>query len=305
MKLVLCLPDGALLGETSEFAVEVPWWQEVAAVVDVARRRLGREVRILRLISGPAWHGPPSGGSVTYLAEVDAEPTVSLVRWKGPDPVADHALRQTWARPGGPSADLSWAVQALSEIGISLTGAPAQIRSWNLSSIWQLSTDAGRVWLKVVPPFFAHEGPLLALLAGGPVPTVLGTGSSRMLMADVAGVDQYEAPPVAQLEMVRLLVDLQADWTSRVDELMDQGLPDLRGPALIRQIREVVARRSDELSSGERGALARLVAGLPERFDQITHCGLPDTLVHGDFHLGNIRGEDGPSSRPVHDSGLG
>lgn len=153
VKLVLCLPDGALLGETSEFAVEVPWWQEVAAVVDVARRRLGREVRILRLISGPAWHGPPSGGSVTYLAEVDAEPTVSLVRWKGPDPVADHALRQTWARPGGPSADLSWAVQALSEIGISLTGAPAQIRSWNLSSIWQLSTDAGRVWLKVVPPF--------------------------------------------------------------------------------------------------------------------------------------------------------
>lgn len=136
---------------------------------------------------------------------------------------------------------------------------------------------------------------MLALLAGGPVPSVLGTGSSRMLMADVAGVDQYEAPPVAQLEMVRLLVDLQADWTSRVDELMDQGLPDLRGPALIRQIREVVARRSDELSSGERGALARLVAGLPERFDQITHCGLPDTLVHGDFHLGNIRGEDGPA----------
>ena len=295
MRLMLCLPDGALLGETSEFVVEVPWWHEVAAVVDAARRWLGLDVRILRLLSGPAWHGPPSGGSVIYLAEVDAMPRMSLVPWKGPDPVADHALRQTWARPGGPSADLCWAVRALSEMSISLTGAPTQVRSWNLSSIWRLSTDAGRVWLKVVPPFFAHEGPLLALLAGGPVPTVLRTGSGRMLMADVTGVDQYDAPPAAQLEMVRLLVDLQADWTSRVDELMDLGLPDLRGPALIRQIREVVARRSDELSAGERGALARLVAGLPERFDQITDCGLPDTLVHGDFHLGNIRGEAGPA----------
>jgi aminoglycoside phosphotransferase (APT) family kinase protein len=134
---------------------------------------------------------------------------------------------------------------------------------------------------------------VLSLLAGGVVPTVLGTGSCRMLTADVAGVDQYEAPPSAQLEMVRLLVDLQAEWTSRVDDLLDLGLPDLRSPALIRQISEVVARRSDELTAEERGVLARLVDGLPGRFAQITECGLPDTLVHGDFHLGNIRGDHG------------
>jgi hypothetical protein len=35
--------------------------------------------------------------------------------------------------------------------------------------------------------------------------------------------------------------------------------------------------------------LDRLVAGLDERWDEIESCGLPDTLVHGDFHQGNLR----------------
>ena len=33
------------------------------------------------------------------------------------------------------------------------------------------------------------------------------------------------------------------------------------------------------------------VRELPSRFDEIAECGLPDTLVHGDFHPGNTRGE--------------
>ena len=32
------------------------------------------------------------------------------------------------------------------------------------------------------------------------------------------------------------------------------------------------------------------VERLPEKFAEITSCGLPDTLVHGDFHPGNFRG---------------
>ena len=39
-----------------------------------------------------------------------------------------------------------------------------------------------------------------------------------------------------------------------------------------------------------RTTLDRLVAGLPERFEAVRGCGLPDTLVHGDFHPGNVRG---------------
>jgi aminoglycoside phosphotransferase (APT) family kinase protein len=34
-----------------------------------------------------------------------------------------------------------------------------------------------------------------------------------------------------------------------------------------------------------------LLAGLDDRLDEVRRCGLPDTLVHGDLHPGNVRGD--------------
>jgi hypothetical protein len=36
-----------------------------------------------------------------------------------------------------------------------------------------------------------------------------------------------------------------------------------------------------------------LVHDLPRRLAQVADCGIPDTLVHGDFHRGNVRGVAG------------
>src|SRR6185295_7128570 len=43
----------------------------------------------------------------------------------------------------------------------------------------------------------------------------------------------------------------------------------------------------------ELATLDTLAAGLPARLAEITACGIPDTLVHGDFHPGNWRYGDG------------
>jgi Ser/Thr protein kinase RdoA (MazF antagonist) len=37
--------------------------------------------------------------------------------------------------------------------------------------------------------------------------------------------------------------------------------------------------------------LGAFVTELPARFAQLAEAGLPDTLVHGDFHPGNVRGD--------------
>ena len=100
--LALCLPSGELLGTTPEFVVEVPWWQEVGPVVDAARAQLGLDVRILRILDGPAWSGPPAGGRMVYLAEVDGGPSMALAAWTGPDPTVDHPLRQSLGPPPRP-----------------------------------------------------------------------------------------------------------------------------------------------------------------------------------------------------------
>ena len=93
--------------------------------------------------------------------------------------------------------------------------------------------------------------------------------------------------------MVTLLVELQAAWAGRVDELLAMGLPDWRGTGLAAAIGAVVERRGGEVGSARRQALRRLVDGLPDRLAALAACGLPDTLVHGDFHSGNVRAVPG------------
>src|SRR6185436_15694184 len=66
---------------------------------------------------------------------------------------------------------------------------------------------------------------------------------------------------------------------------------DWRAPALTQAIAAVIERTRGEISADDRTVLADFVRGLPERFDAIDRCGLPDTLVHGDFHPGNFRGD--------------
>ena len=91
--------------------------------------------------------------------------------------------------------------------------------------------------------------------------------------------------------MVNLLVDLQRRWADRVRELLALGLPDWRAPALSAAIADVVDRMRAEISTEDRVTLAGFVRGLPSRFDAVAACGLRDSLVHGDFHQGNFRGD--------------
>ena len=90
-----------------------------------------------------------------------------------------------------------------------------------------------------------------------------------------------------------MLVRLQAGWVDRTSELLALGVPDLRPDVLLPRIRAVVQRHRDELNDAEQHRIDGLVAGLSGRFAEIEACGVPDTLVHGDFHPGNVRGEPG------------
>ena len=193
----------------------------------------------------------------SHLAEV-AQPVPAEV-WAGQ--LEPHPLRQSHAEPGGPAADLAWATRILAEHGLTPAGRPVQIRSWNLSSIWRIPVARQTVWLKVVPPFFAHEPRVITALAGRPVPELFGHDGGRMLLAEVAGEDMYEAPLPRLLEMVTLLVELQSSCTGRVDQLRSMGLPDW-GTA----VGDVVERASGALSRNELALLHRFVSGLANRF---------------------------------------
>ncbi len=113
-----------------------------------------------------------------------------------------------------------------------------------------------------------------------------------MLLDEVAGEDLYGATGPVLLRMVSLLVELQVGWVERTDELVRLGAPDWRPGALAASAEATITRTAPQLSRATWQACERLVEGLPERFRAIEACGVPDTLVHGDFHPGNLRGDD-------------
>lgn len=286
--LVLCTATGEVLGQLPPFQVEVPWWQDAESVVRLVRETYGIDVTILRLLDA-ALPMPP-GGEVTYLAEVvEAQARdLPVAPWNG---VLDqHPLRLPYAEPGGPARDLAWAASAMKERGIQATGAAQQIRTWNLSSLWRIPVEGGNVWLKCVPPFFAHEGEILARLQEAPVPRVIAHGSGRSLMQQIPGRDLYQAPPRTLLALVSMLVGLQAAWSDREEELLAIGLPDWRAAALTESVESVVRRAGSELLDRDRRTLGDLIDGLPQRFAALDECGIPNSLVHGDFAPGNARG---------------
>ena len=302
--LILTTRDGEVLGVLPPFPVATPWWQDAEAVVQGARQHHRIDVIVLRMVETerPA----PPGGRVSYLVEVVGDPAAvrGTVAHVGiaPSPdderaVEEHALRMPWARPGGPDADVAWARAAASARGLRSTGPPEQVRTWNLSSLWRLPLTDQTAWLKVVPPFFDHEGALLERLEGAPVPRLIAHAANRMLLAEIPGEDLYEAPLPRLLDMVSLLVALQRAWTDRLDELLGLGLPDRRAGVLGPAIIEVIRRGFADVPTGARAALRRFVDGLDDRLAEVARCGIADTLVHGDFHPGNFRGsrDDGSS----------
>jgi len=258
--LVLVDGSGRPLGALPPYEVATPWWQEVAEVVAGARLHHEVDVTVLRLLV--ADRTAPPGGHVTYVASVRDLPGGTRLAPVDVD-LSPHPRRSPWAEPGGPESSLAWAASALAAAGRPLLAA-TQRRTWNLSTIWRLDTRTGPVWLKQVPWFFAHEAAVLHWLGAvapgvAPVPVAADTGPAncgRMLLDDIPGTDRYDAAHDEQLAMLVDLHRVQVLAADRVPELLALGVPDRR------------SLRTAALDA----------------------CGLPDTLVHGDFHPGNTRG---------------
>ncbi len=296
MTLVLVDEAGEPAGVLPPFEVSTPWWQDVA--------EFGRGVQVLRLLS--ADRPAPPGGAVTYLAQLDGEPGVArpgesavaqqdgesgvtrpgdesgVARSGGPQESGPHPKRPPYAEPGGPAAAIAWARAALGRPEL----LARQQRTWNLSAIWRLDEPGGApvAWLKQVPWFFAHEAAaigLVAAVAPGLTPPVLAAGEpGRLLMGHLPGGDCWDAGPEVCEEVAAAFHPVQVHYATH---------PTGPLPAVGLDVAEVAAPHLDAIDG-----LRELIDDLPRRLAEVARCGLPDTLVHGDLHLGNVvRGEDG------------
>jgi Phosphotransferase enzyme family len=287
--IVVCDRAGNLRGSLGPFEVDTAWWQEVEPI-----RRRFPTLTVVRLLHGTPGDRGALGGEVTYLAEggqgLALSPAAGLAAGlAGPAALADHPLRMPWARPGGPAEDLDWAANAAAAAGLQIVDQPMQHRTWNLSCIWSMpvrgsSGNRGRLWLKCVPGFFAHEAAVLRRLSGQAVPELVAAEGHRLLLAELPGRDAGNATMEEAKQIIECLVALQIRSVPLVPALLADGVPEARGDAFIQELRAVVARRAPADP-----VLRRLADEAGTRLAQAQACGLPDVLVHGDAHPGNAR----------------
>jgi phosphotransferase family enzyme len=298
--VVLLDRAGALLGVLAPFEVALPWWQEVSDVDLAVRRRFALHVSVLRLLDAERPH--PPGGGVTYLAQLMAPDTLSasergqlvpaspeLVR-RALEP---HPLRAPWAQPGAPAQSLEWVQSELTSLGLGELVRAEQQRAWNLSTIWRVESGPSGEhisWLKQLPPFLVHEAAVLRWLGAhvpGVAPQLLAADASgRQLLGDVPGSDRYDVGVDERALYAVELHGVQRLAADAQDELVRAGVPDRRGGELGRFIREWLGRSGVDLTS-----VRALLDALDGRVTALAACGLGDTLVHGDFHPGNVRSD--------------
>jgi Ser/Thr protein kinase RdoA (MazF antagonist) len=283
------------LGAIGPFPVSLPWWSEVEPVVAHLREALGVPVLVLRLLLVDGGEGGRDG-HVTYHVAALNRPAPGLLAERP----ADHAaltepaeLRLPWARVEGIREVLTWAADTLGAAGRPMTGPAVQRKTWNLAALFRLPTGNGPVWLKTTPRFASDEATVISAFARvdpALVPPVIGAGPRRVLLEHLPGEDCWDAPPKIITSAVRRLAAAQAVLASQPASL-PPGLPDRRTPAIAGQIRALLdGPAASELTAAEVAA----ARGLVSRFRLLDECGLPDTIVHGDFHPGNWRSDGGP-----------
>ena len=287
--------DDRYLGGIGPFVVGEPWWSAVEPVVTHLREALGVPVFVLRLLTVQGGEGGRDG-HVTYHVAALERPAAGLLTPRPLDLATltgPEELRLPWASIDGIRAALTWASDMLRTAGRAPVGPAEQYRTWNLSGLFRLPTEQGPAWLKTTPAFAADEASVIAAFARvdpALVPPVIGAGPGRVLLDHLPGEDCWDAATPIITSAVHRLVAAQAALADRPADF-PAGLPNRRTPVLADQIRALLdGPVSGELTTGEITA----ARGLLSRFRLLDECGLPDTLVHGDFHPGNWRSDGGP-----------
>ncbi len=316
------------LGQVGPFDIVSPWWADVEPVVAHVRAELGVNVVVVRLVDVDGGT-PPRNGHVTYHVEALHRPTPTTpgngpLSSSGPIPDAlrtSASHRAVWATPAGIRDALTWAAPHLAVANptnvnpatvnpadtrptavnptdtdsVAIDLAVDQVKTWNLSALFRIRTDRDPVWLKLTPPFAAHEADVIALIAtvdGSLVPMVLASdpGHRRTLMAHVPGADCWHPSP-------QLIGATVTRWVAAQAALGHRGVPlgtvpDRRPRTLVEGLRRLLdGDAGSQLGSNEMARARALLDRLPQLIAELDACGLPDTLVHGDFHPGNWRSD--------------
>ena len=223
------------------------------------------------------------------LAEVVARAVAEL------DPARTPQGRPAWFRPGWFDRAEAWIDSVLDGSGRRRTHPIEPVKLWSISAVARVSTDRGDVWLKAPCEHFAAEArihPTVARLFPALVPELIAVEESQawLLMEPMAGSEDDTRADGSGLEVARQWAVAQMAAVDHVDELVAGGCRRRGVEETLADFRRVLAESTerDLLSDDELAAIEDCAEDLELLVREFWAAGIPDTLAHGDLHLGNV-----------------
>lgn len=218
-------------------------------------------------------------------------------------------LRTPWARPGWYAATVAWIQTQLAQLGYQVTNAEMveesaavpiaveQVKHWFLSCVMRITTNRGYVYFKASggSPLFAKEASAthgLARLFPQSVPSPLSIDAERewMLLTDFGPSVGWEADIETRATVLGHFGRLQIAAANHIDELIAIGCLDRRLDKLTAQIDPLFndATMLAYVSETQGEQLRALSPKLKAICAELASYNVPQTLVHGDMHMGNV-----------------
>ena len=251
----------------------------VAALVELASLDASRP-----LPEGWRW-SPIAGVALTVEPELSSKLHVSLAG----DPAPLN--RPAWSDPDWYRRVVGWITATLSPIATGIQILP--VRLWGIAAVVRVDSDAGRYWFKATCAHFWRE-PVTSLFLSEQVPNAVAhvvavhVDEPWMLLEDV-GTMTFAHSDVGDLRAIEALVGVQRTFFDRVDDLLAMGcqlrplsaLPSELGATLDLPSTDHFIDVSEHDRRNVIESLTNAVAVLGRHATQ-------NTLVHGDFHPGNV-----------------
>ncbi len=206
-----------------------------------------------------------------------------------------------WREPGWLDEVSAWIDTQLAASGLVRTGMPAlRARTWSV--VVRVPVEESNVWFKANPPGSSFEPALLATLAQWapdmiPTPMAVDTARAWTLSKDAGthlrDILLRDPDPQHLSPLLRRYAQLQRALTTRKQELLALGLPDLRPQVLPNRLDALLAQPlvRANLDEDQYAALDAFKPVLREYCRELDGFGIPASLDHGDLHPNNAFGQ--------------
>jgi len=200
-----------------------------------------------------------------------------------------------YARAGWFVRASAWMVERMADAGLPVTESPRLAYQGPMGAVLRASSDGQATYLKWPTLAFPHEAAIthtLSRRARGAVPSVLAAERAQnwLLMHDHGGRPVEDEPPRRWLDGLRHHAALQRasiGWADEIPAVGGQRRSLERLAAAIPTMldyEDLGGRFAPEV----RQAWVAGVRALVDACAALDDAGLPDTVVHGDLHPGNI-----------------